>query len=85
MSADEVHFRSLRKVNSVARPEIKFVTTLVCYLDSKILSTAMGRDSKALKACLDVLTSPQKLSINFFAVDMHDPFIKVIKKYCLNN
>ena len=84
MSADEVHFRSLRKVNSVARPEIKFVTTLVCYKESKILSTAMGRDGKALKKCLDVLTNPQKLSINFFAVDMHDPFIKVIKKYCLN-
>ena len=84
MSADEVHFRSLRKINSVAKPEIKFVTTLVCYSESKILSTAMGRDSKALKTCLDVLTSPQKLSINFFAVDMHDPFIKVIKKYCLN-
>ena len=84
MSADEVHFRSLRKVNSVARPEIKFVTTLVCYKESKILSTAMGRDSKALKICLDVLTNPQKLSIIFFAVDMHDPFIKVIKKYCTN-
>ncbi len=84
MSADEVHFRSLRKTNSVARPEIKFVTTLVCYKESKILSTAMGRDSKALKACLDVLSAPQKLSINFFAVDMHDPFIKVIKRYCPN-
>lgn len=84
MSADEVHFRTLRKVNSVARPEIKFVTTLVCYKESKILSTAMGRDGKALKTCLDVLTNPQKLAINFFAVDMHDPFIKVIKKLCPN-
>jgi transposase len=82
MSADEVHFRSLKKINSMARPEIKFVTTLVCYKESKILSTAMGRDSKALKTCIDVLSNPQKLSINFFAVDMHDPFIKVIKKYC---
>lgn len=82
MSADEVHFRSLRKVNSVARPEIKFVTTLVCYNESKVLSTAMGRDGRALLKCLNVLSSAQKLLINFFAVDMHDPFIRVIKKHC---
>jgi transposase len=84
MSADEVHFRSLRKVNSVARPEIKFITTLVSYSERKVLSTALGRDSKALKTCLDVLTDPQKLSVKFFAVDMHDPFIKTIKHLCKN-
>lgn len=84
MSADEVHFRSLWKKNSVTRPEIKFVTTLVCTAESKILSTAMGRDGKALKKCLSVLTAPQRLLINFFAVDMHDPFIKVIKHLCKN-
>lgn len=82
MSADEVHFRSIWEKNSVARPEIKFVTTLVCYKESKILSTAMGRDGFALKKCLNILSAAQRLSINFFAVDMHDPFIRVIKKFC---
>lgn len=44
----------------------------------------MGRDSKALRSCLKTLTEPQRLSIHFFAVDMHDPFISVIKKMCPN-
>ncbi len=84
MSADEVHFRSLREKNSIARPEIRFVTALVCYKDSKVLSTAMGRDGRALVTCLKVLSKPQRLAINFFAVDMHDPFIRVITRHCPN-
>lgn len=84
MSADEVHFRTLPKVNSFTRPEIKFITNLVCYKESKVLSNAMGRSSKSLKDCLKVLTEPQRLAIHFFAVDMHDPFISVIKKQCPN-
>ena len=84
MSADEVHFRSLRKANSVVRPEIKFITTLVCYKESKVLSTAIGRDGRALTTCLKVLSKPQRLAIEFFAVDMHDPFIRVITKHCPN-
>lgn len=84
MSADEVHFRTLPKKDSVSKKVIEFVTNLVCYKESKILSNAMGRDGKALKSCLDVLTDPQKLAIEFFAVDMHDPFIAMIKKECPN-
>ena len=84
MSADEVHFRTMPKRNSIVRPEIRFITNLVCYRESKVLSSAMGRSSKSLTKCLRVLTEPQRLSIHFFAVDMHDPFILVIKKYCPN-
>lgn len=82
MSADEVHFRTLPKPDSLTKPEIQFATNLVCYNESKVLANAMGRDSKALRNCLKTLTEPQRMSIHFFAVDMHDPFISVIHKLC---
>lgn len=84
MSADEVHFRTLPKPDSLTKPEILFATNLVCYKESKVLSNAMGRDSKALWNCLRALTEPQRMSVHFFAVDMHDPFISVICKLCPN-
>jgi transposase len=82
MSADEVHFRTMPKFDSITRPEIKFVTNLVCYKEAKVLSNAPGRDSKALLQCLKVLTPEQRASIRVFAVDMHEPFITVIRKLC---
>lgn len=82
MSADEVHFRTMPKVNSSTRPEIKFVTNLVCSAESKVLANAPGRDSRSLLACLKALTPEQRAEIQFFAVDMHDPFIMIIKKLC---
>lgn len=84
MSADEVHFRTMPKVNSSVRPEIKFVTNLVCSAESKILANAPGRDSRSLLSCLKVLSPEQRAEIKFFAVDMHDPFIMIIKKFCPN-
>lgn len=82
MSADEVHFRTMPKLDSVTRPEIKFVTNLVCYREAKVLANAPGRDSKALLNCLKVFTPEQLASIRVFAVDMHEPFIAVIRKLC---
>ena len=84
MSADEVHFKTLPKPDSLTKPEIQFATNLVCYKESKVIANAMGRDSKALRTCLKTLTEHQRMSIHFFAVDMHDPFISVIKKMCPN-
>ena len=84
MSADEVHFRTMPKLNSSTRPEIKFVTNLVCSSESKILANAPGRDSRSLFKCLKVLSPEQRAEIKFFAVDMHDPFIMIIKKFCPN-
>lgn len=84
MSADEVHFRTMPKVDSSTRPEIKFVTNLVCSTESKILANAPGRDSRSLFKCLKVLSPEQRAEIKFFAVDMHDPFIMIIKKFCPN-
>ena len=84
MSADEVHFRTMPKVDSMTKPEIKFVTNLVCYKEGKVLSNASGRDSKSLLKCLKVLSPEQRASIKTFAVDMHEPFMKVIRKFCPN-
>lgn len=84
MSADEVHFRTMPKENSLKRGEVKFVTNLVCYKASKVLANASGRDSKSLLECLKTLSPSQLLQIKSFAVDMHDPFILVVKKLCPN-
>jgi transposase len=82
MSADEVHFRTMPKTNSMTKPDIKFVTNLVCYGEAKILSNAPGRDAKALEKCLKILTPEQRDKIKVFAVDMHEPFMAAIRKLC---
>ncbi len=86
LSADEVHFRTVhfenRKGLAAKRWEPLFVTNLVSYEDSKVLFNAIGRGSQALTDCLAVLSAGQKLAVENFAVDMHDPFIEVIKKQC---
>ncbi|HEY8271746.1 MAG TPA: transposase [Pseudobdellovibrionaceae bacterium] len=82
MSADEVHFRTMPKLDSITKPEIKFVTNLVCTNAAKILSNAPGRDAKALAQCLKVLTPEQRSKIRTFAVDMHEPFMSTIRKLC---
>lgn len=88
LSADEVHFKTKRfkdrKGWTAKRWEAEFVTNLVCYKNSKILFNATGRDSKALESCMAVLSEGQRLAVEFFAVDMHDPFISVIQKTCPN-
>lgn len=84
MSADEVHFRTMPKMDSSTRPEIKFVTNLVCFSESKILANAPGRDKMSLLKCLQVLSPAQRAEIKYFSVDMHDPFILIIKKFCPN-
>ncbi|MGE0528317.1 MAG: ISL3 family transposase [Bdellovibrionales bacterium] len=86
LSADEVHFRTKRfkdrKGWTAKRWEAEFVTNLVCYKNSKVLFNAMGRDAKALEDCISVLSEGQRLAVEFFAVDMHDPFISVIREKC---
>lgn len=88
LAADEVHFRTIATKNRVGlfakrwRPE--FVTNLVAPRASKVLFNATGRDSVALETSLGVLSKGQKLSVENFAVDMHEPFISVIKTECPN-
>lgn len=84
LSADEVHFKTIkvsdRKGLWAKRRSPKFITNLVCYEGGKVLFNAMDRSSESLKNCLKVLSPGQKLAVEKFAVDMHDPFISVIKK-----
>lgn len=88
LCADEVHFRTIAIKNRMGlfakrhRPE--FVTNLVCPKAGKVLFNALGRDSSALTGALSILSKGQKLSVEHFAVDMHEPFISVIRKECTN-
>jgi transposase len=88
LAADEVHFRTIALKNHKglfakrSRPE--FVTNLVAPLAGKVLFNATGRDSTALKSALTVLSKGQKLTVERFAVDMHEPFISIIKTECPN-
>jgi transposase len=87
LSADEVHFRSvkLERRNLFSKfYDIRFITNLVCTSNSKVLFNAPGRDSVAIEDALSVLSEGQKLAVEYFAVDMHDPFISVIKTECPN-
>lgn len=86
LCADEVHFRSVkvkdRKGLFAKRYQPHFVTNLVCPKEGKVLFNALGRDSKALTNALLILSPGQKLAVQKFAVDMHEPFISAIKKEC---
>lgn len=88
LAADEVHFRTIENKNRrglFAKRKIpEFVTNLVSPKYSKILSNSFGRDSVALEACLSKLTPEQCLSVEKFAVDMHEPFMSVIRTECPN-
>jgi len=64
------------------RPE--FVTNVVSPNEGKVLFNALCRDFRALDSALMVLSPGQKLAVEQFAVDMHDPFILAIKKNCPN-
>jgi hypothetical protein len=84
LCADEVHFRTVPIENRQglfakrSRPE--FVTNLVCPRAGKVLFNALGRDSEALMGATAILSKGQKLTVEKFAVDMHEAFISVAKQ-----
>lgn len=86
LCADEVHFRSIKNKNRkglfAKRYTPQYVTNLVCPSEGRVLFNAMGRDSQALINAMRVLSSGQKLAVEKFAVDMHEPFIAAIKQEC---
>ena len=88
LCADEVHFRSERNQNRkglfAKRCTPKFITNLVCPSQGKVLFNAAGRDSAALVAAMMVLSPGQKMAVEKFAVDMHEPFITAIRSQCPN-
>lgn len=88
LAADEVHFRTVENKNRrglfAKRKTPQFVTNLVSPRYGKVLSNSFGRDSVALEECLLKLTSQQRLSVKKFAVDMHEPFMSIIRTECPN-
>ncbi len=88
LAADEVHFRTVKNTH---RKNIfdkhytpEFVTNLVSPKHGKVLANSFGRDSVALEDCLLKLSPSQLLSVEKFAVDMHEPFMTVIRSECPN-
>ncbi len=88
LCADEVHFRTVKIENRkglfAKRYRVEFVTNLVCPKAGKVLFNSIGRDGKALTTSLSILSKGQKMTVENFAVDMHEAFISVIKKECEN-
>lgn len=88
LCADEVHFRTYevknRKGLFAKRHRPEFVTNLVCPKAGKVLFNSLGRDGNALTTALSILSKGQKLTVENFAVDMHEAFISVIKTECPN-
>ena len=88
MSADEVHFKTdteLKRDHPFApRWTVKFITNLVCTKAAKVIANAAGRDAMALAACLKSLTKPQRLSVDFFALDMNPGYFHAVTKLCPN-
>ena len=88
LSADEVHFRTIKNNNRkglfAKRYSPEFVTNLVCPSEGKVLFNSQGRGALSLKESMVVLSKGQKLAVEKFAVDMHEPFITTIKQECPN-
>lgn len=88
LCADEVHFKTVeiknRKGLFAKRRRPEFITNVVCPKEGKVLFNGPGRDQESLKAALSILSSGQLMSVERFAVDMHEPFISVIKVKCPN-
>jgi transposase len=88
LAADEVHYTTVKNKNRkgpfAKRYVPEFVTNLVSPKYGKVLANAFGRDSEALEECLLKLSPEQLLSVKKFAVDMHEPFMAVIRTECPN-
>jgi transposase len=88
LSADEVHFRTLPVENRdhpfSPKWDPKFITNLVCTKESKVIANSAGRSARALADCLKVLSKPQRLSVEFFALDMNRGYFRAVSKLCPN-
>ena len=87
LCADEVHFKSIRlerKTLFSKTRDIRYITNLICWKESKVLMNAAGRSSESLKNCLNVLSREQLEKVIFVSVDIHDPFIATINELCPN-
>jgi transposase len=88
LSADEVHFRTLpiedRDHPFSPKWDTKFITNLVCTKEAKVIANSAGRSAKSLATCLKELSRPQRLSVEFFALDMNQGYFRAVTKLCPN-
>ena len=88
LCADEVHFRTraekVRKGPFAKRGTPLFATNVIAPKAGKVLFNAMGRDELALRGALRVLSPGQKLAVEWFALDMHEPFMAAARAECPN-
>ena len=87
LSADEVHFRTVRlerKNYFSKRWQAEFITNLVCPEEGKVLFNAVGRSKRSLEGCFSVLSPGQKMAVEWFACDVHEPFMAATKEHLPN-
>jgi len=87
MSADEVHMYTHRPPKTrfdKGTWDKKFITNLVSYDLSKVITNARGRSARTLQSCFKQLGPELCKKIKFIAVDMHDGFIKAAAMHCPN-
>ncbi len=87
LSADEVHHRTIRlkrKNYFSKRWQAEFITNLVCPEEGKVLFNAVGRTKRSLEDCFKVLSPGQKMAVEWFACDVHEPFMVATKKHLPN-
>lgn len=88
LCADEVHFRTIPITNRsglfAKRFKPEFATNIVCPSEGKVLFNSLGRGKHSLLSALSILSPGQLMSIEKFAVDMHEPFISAIRDKCPN-
>lgn len=87
LCADEVHHRTIRTERKnffSKRWQAQFITNLVCPEEGKVLFNAVGRSQRALEDCFAVLSPGQKMAVEWFASDIHEPFIAAAKKHLPN-
>jgi transposase len=96
LSADEVHFKTIRLTQRkglwAKRWDREWITNLVSVdynkkedkHEGKVLFNAVGRGTAALRDCFSVLSEGQKMAVEYFCCDMHDPFIHGAKKHLPN-
>lgn len=87
LCADEVHHRTVRlerKNFFSKRWQAVYITNLVCPEEGKVLFNSVGRSQKSLENCLNVLSDGQKMAVEWFACDIHDPFMAAATKHLPN-
>ena len=96
MSADEIHFKTIRITHRkglwAKRWDREWITNLVSVdfnkkeqkHEGKVLFNAVGRGKAALRDCFSVLSKGQKMAVEWFCCDMHDPFISGARTHLPN-